>query len=153
MTVKHAEAKPARAFKPALLLALLLPAAILMLPLTLVLIASLAPTMVARVIDSTERSFMTITIGCMNLVGSLYFVDQLWSSGAELENVLYILRDPIGWAAALAGAGCGWLLFLALPPLMARTAQAQTALRLRRLRKDQEQLVAEWGPEVAGTDK
>jgi hypothetical protein len=72
--------------------------------------------------------------------------------GNSLEAAALVLQDSIGWLAALSGAGCGWLLFLATPPLIAKMAEAQSALRLRRVHRDQTQLTSEWGEVVAARD-
>lgn len=141
------EAKP---FKPALLLILLLPVAALMAPTAILLVASLAPTMAARVLDSARGSYLTWTVFGMNAVGSLYFLHELWSLGDDFSSLMIVISDPIGWLAAMAGAGCGWVLYIIMPLVAARVAAGQSALRMRRVQRDLAQLVEEWGPGVAG---
>lgn len=141
-----------KGFKPALLLILLLPAAILMAPMAIVLVAALVPSMVARIVDSSPSRYLTLTVFGLNLVGSLYFVHELLALGNSLEVVAIVLQDSIGWLAAFGGAGCGWMLFLATPPIVAKMAEAQSALRLRRVHRDQAQLTSEWGEVVAAKD-
>ncbi len=141
-----------RAFKPALLLVLLLPAAILMAPLAIVLVAALVPSVVARLVDSGPGRYLTFCVLSLNLVGSLYFVHELLTMGNDLASVSIVLQDSIGWLAAFAGAGCGWLVFLAMPPLFAKVAEAQSALRMRRVHRDQVQLTEEWGDVVSRRD-
>lgn len=147
-TKAQAESAP-KAFKPALLLILLLPAAALMAPIAIVMVAALVPSVVARIVDTHPNRHLTFTVLGLNLVGSLYFVHQVLTMGNSLEVVALVLRDSIGWLAALSGAGCGWLLFLAVPPLIAKMAEAQSGLRLRRVHRDQTQLINEWGEVVA----
>lgn len=147
----QAAAEP-KGFKPVLLLILLLPAAALMAPLAIVLVAAMVPSIVARLVDSGPGRYLTFTVTSLNLVGALYFVHQLVTIGNSLEVVMRVLQDPIGWLAALSGAGCGWLLFLAVPPLIAKMAEAQSALRMRRVHRDQNQLVSEWGEAVAAKE-
>jgi membrane associated rhomboid family serine protease len=147
------EAAPApKAFKPALLLFLLLPAAALMAPIAIVMVAALVPSVVARIVDTSPNRYLTFTVLGLNLVGSLYFVHQVLTKGNSLEVVTMVLQDSIGWLAALSGAGCGWLLYLAVPPLIAKMAEAQSGLRLRRVHRDQSQLINEWGEVVAAKD-
>jgi membrane associated rhomboid family serine protease len=141
-----------KAFKPALLLVLLLPAAALMAPIAIVMVAALVPSVVARIVDASPNRYLTFTVLGLNLVGSLYFVHQVLTLGNDLEVVARVLQDSIGWLAALSGAGCGWLLYIAVPPLIAKMAEAQSALRLRRVHKDQTQLINEWGEVVAARD-
>jgi len=141
-----------KAFKPALLLVLLLPAAALMAPMAIVLVAALVPSVVARIVDSSPGRYLTFTVLSLNLVGSLYFVHELLTLGNDLGSVSIVLQDSIGWLAAFAGAGCGWLLFMAMPALVAKTAEAQSALRMRRVQRDQTQLTEEWGQVIAAKD-
>jgi hypothetical protein len=64
-----------------------------------------------------------------------------------------VIADPIGWLAAMAGAGCGWVLYLVMPMVAARVAAGQSALRMRRVVRDLGQLTEEWGPGVATKDE
>ena len=146
------QAAGTKGFKPALLLILLLPAAAMMAPLAIVLAAALVPSIVARFVDSGPGRYLTFTVLSFNLVGALYFVHQVLTMGNSLAVVALVLQDSIGWLAALSGAGCGWLVFLAMPPLFAKMAEAQSVLRLRRVHRDQTQLTSEWGEAVAAKD-
>jgi hypothetical protein len=150
---KAKTAQGAKGFNPALLLLLLLPATALMLPMTIVLLAALVPSLVARMVDSGPGRYLTLTVFSLNLVGALYFVHELLALGNSLDVLAIVLRDSIGWLAALSGAGCGWLMFLAMPPLVAKMAEAQSALRMRRVHRDQTQLTEEWGQVVAQSDR
>lgn len=141
-----------KGFKPALLLVLLLPAAALMAPMAIVLVAALVPSVVARIVDAGPGRYLTFTVFSLNLVGALYFVHELLTLGNSLDVVAVVLQDSIGWLAAFSGAGCGWLLFLAMPSLVAKMAEAQSALRMRRVHRDQAQLTGEWGEVVAAKD-
>ncbi|HWA46945.1 MAG TPA: hypothetical protein VG742_01660 [Dongiaceae bacterium] len=142
-----------KVFKPALLLVLLLSVAALMAPTAILLVASLAPTMVARLLDPTRGSYLTWTVFGMNVVGSLYFLHELWSLGDDFSSLMIVIADPIGWLAAMAGAGFGWVLYLAMPMAAARIAASQSALRMRRVTRDLQQLTDEWGPGVAEKDE
>lgn len=147
---KVPDAGQGKPFKPALLLVLLLPVAVLMAPTAIVLLAALMPTYAARLIDSSPSRFLTWTILGMNLVGAIYFLHELWSLGDDFGIVAIVLGDPIGWLAVFAGAGTGWLLYLVMPAIVARMAETQSTLRMRRVRRDIAKLTEEWGPGVAG---
>ncbi|WP_119302209.1 hypothetical protein [Dongia deserti] len=141
-----------RPFKPALLLILLLPAAALMAPIAIVLVAALVPSVVARIVDTSPGRYLTYTVLSLNLVGALYFVHRVLTMGNDLSVAMLVLQDAIGWLAALSGAGCGWLLFLAMPSVFAKMAEAQSGLRMRRVHRDQSQLISEWGDTVASNE-
>lgn len=142
-----------RVFKPVLLLVLLLPVAALMAPTAILLVASLAPTMVARLLDHTRGSYLTWTVMGMNVVGSLYFLHELWSLGDDFSSLMIVIGDPVGWLAAMAGAGFGWVIYFLMPLAATRIAASQSALRMRRVTRDLEQLTAEWGPGVADKEE
>jgi hypothetical protein len=107
---------------------------------------------VARIVDSSPSRHLTFTVFGLNLVGALYFVHRVLSTGNSVEAAALSLQDVFGWLAALGGAGCGWLLFMALPSIIATMAEAQSALRLRRVHRDQAQLIKEWGEAVAAKE-
>jgi hypothetical protein len=145
-----ANAGAAKPFKPVLLLVLLLPVGALMAPTAILLVAALMPTMVARLLDPTPGNYLTWTVLGMNVVGALYFLHELWSMGDDFSSLMIVISDPIGWLAAMAGAGCGWVLYLLMPALAAKVATGQSALRMRRVQRDLARLTEEWGPGVAG---
>ena len=140
------------AFRPKLMLALLLPLALIFLPTTTVLVTGMIPTLVAFVIDSNRRRYLTITVGGLNLVGSLYFLRQLWVLGQRLSDIPIVLANSYGWLAALSGAAFGWLLFLGMPFVVRNVAIAEARIRLYSLRREQEKLVQDWGKAVTGEE-
>ena len=123
---------------------------LLFLPTSAVLVAAMVPTVVARIVDTSPGRRLTVTVGGMNLVGSLYFVNAIWSSGHNVSDIVTTLGDPFGWLCALVGAGAGWVIFGTMPAIVGRIAAAQTAIRLRRLNGQQEKLVEDWGESVRG---
>lgn len=147
------DAGAAKPFKPILLLVLLLPVGALMAPTAILLVAALTPTMVARLLDPTRGSYLTWTVLGMNVVGALYFLHELWSLGDDFSSLMIVIADPIGWLAAMTGAGCGWVLYLVMPMLAAKMAAGQSGMRMRRVTRDLAQLTEEWGPGVATKDE
>ena len=131
-------------FIPVLLIALIF------LPSAVVVGVGMLPTLVARVVDSSPGKRLSITVGGFNLLGSLYFLDAIWAAGQTMGDIRPTLSDSFGWLSALTGAGVGWVVFGGMPIVFAKIAEAQTALRLRTVTKDQERLVEEWGENVRG---
>lgn len=146
----NAKSSPQLGFKPWILSIPLLLIGLFNLPSATVIAVGMVPTMVARVIDTSPGKRLSITVGAMNLVGCLYFVHRIWSAGHRLGDVPMVLGDSFGWLSALMGAGAGWVIFGATPLLITQIAQAQTAVRLRRLTNDQDRLAKEWGESVRG---
>jgi hypothetical protein len=139
--------------RPKLMLILLVPLALVFLPTTAVLTVGMIPTLVAFVVDGSKRRYLTITVGGLNLVGSLYFMHQLWSLGQGLGDIRIVLGNSYGWLAALSGAACGWLLFLGMPFVVRHIAAAEARIRLYTLNREQEKLIQDWGQQVTGASE
>jgi hypothetical protein len=122
--------------------------AITALPLCIVLLTGLIPTMVSVLTDRYRARYLTRTIGAMNLAGIAPLVYQLWTHHFTLDEAMALLSNPMSWLMMYGAAALGWALFLAMP-LVARVVvdvradQQQTYLKARA-----KQLVAEWGEDV-----
>lgn len=154
---KGAAAKGAAAAKPEkkgggtlLAVLLLLPVALILLPTTMVVFLAMIPTMVARIVDSAPGRHLTITVGSLNLAGSLWFVHDVWAAGQSFAAVQPALNDMLGWLSALLGAAAGWAIHWIMPAISGRIAATKSGVRLARLRKRQAELVEQWGEPVRG---
>jgi hypothetical protein len=159
MAASNAAAKPGarpaapqapRKRGPWLLICLAMPVALLLLPSTLVLIPAMVPTLVARVVDPAPGRHLTITVGSLNFAGALWFMHDLWADGQTFAAIMPTLGDMLGWLSALVGAGMGWVIYSLMPILSRSIATAKSNLRLRSVRKAQEDLVEQWGDPVRG---
>jgi hypothetical protein len=136
--------------KPWLIICLVAPVALMLLPSTLVLLVAMVPTLAARVVDPAPGRQLTITVGSLNFAGSLWFMSDLWSAGQSFAAIVPTLSDMIGWLAALVGAGMGWAIYSMMPIFSRGIATTKSNLRLRNVRKSQQELVDEWGEPVRG---
>ncbi|HXA69938.1 MAG TPA: hypothetical protein VNW24_05785 [Stellaceae bacterium] len=135
----------------AILAALLLTATEL--PLAILLLAGLVPSMVAALIDRTRARYLTRAVGFMNLAGLSPLVMQLWGRGLTMIGLADILSRPVNWLIMYGAAAIGWVLFLGMPSLARifvdiRADQLQQDLKARAAR-----LVQDWGDDVTGKDK
>jgi hypothetical protein len=133
-----------------LLICLAMPVALLLLPSTIVLVVAMIPTLVARVVDPAPGRHLTITVGSLNFAGALWFMHDLWSAGQSFAAIMPTLGDMLGWLAALVGAGAGWAIYSLMPILSRGIATTKSNARLSRVRKQQEDLVEQWGDPVRG---
>jgi hypothetical protein len=145
-TVSSTGVKPVMLVIPALLIGLVF------LPSAAVIAAGMVPTIAARMIDASAGRRFTLTVGAMNLVGTLYFLDAIWTAGHRLTDIIPVLSDVFGWFCVMVATGAGWMIFGLMPTVVARIAEAQTSVRQRRIRQRQEKLVREWGEAVRGTN-
>lgn len=132
---------------------LALPVALLLLPSTIVLLASLLPTLVAFTIDDGKKRHLTVTVLSFNLAGSCYFLRQLWKMGQDIQHIAPALSNEMGWFCALGGAALGWMIFLIVPGIWAQISKAQSSYLLFGLRREQKKLVDLWGDSVKGEIK
>ena len=135
----------------AMLAALLLAATEL--PLSILLLAGLVPTMVAALVDRYRARYLTRAVGFMNLAGVTPLVMQLWGEGHSMTGVANILARPVNWLTMYGAASIGWVLFLGMPSLArifvdARADQLQHDFKARAAR-----LIEEWGEDVTGKTK
>ncbi|WP_374651795.1 hypothetical protein [Dongia sp.] len=136
--------------KPWVLVIPVLLIGLVFLPTAIVVGIGMIPTLVARVVDTSQGKRLSITVGGFNLIGCLYFVNRIWAAGQGMGDIQPTLADSFGWLYALLGAGIGWVVFGFMPSIIGKIAQTQTALRVRSLTKDQDRLVEDWGEAVRG---
>lgn len=120
------------------------------LPTVLLLGIGMMPTFAAMAIDRRREKYTTLCVGCMNFVGVLPFVAQLWTEGHSYERAFAIMADPFAWLTMLGAAGLGWCIYLIAPGIVSMGIAMRIEQRISRLRRRQRELVEEWGPGVAG---
>ena len=127
--------------------------AVTALPLCILLLTGLIPSMVAALVDRYRAKYLTRTVGFMNLAGLTPLVVQLWGAGHTMVGLADILSRPINWLTMYGAAGIGWVLFLGMPTL----ARVFVDIRADQLQRDLNTraagLVREWGEEVTGKTK
>lgn len=118
------------------------------LPLCLVTLAGMAPTIVAYITDRDPKRFLLRTIAVLNLSGMIVPLGTLFHHGLTIVGAAEVLLDPYKWLWMYGAAGVGWLCYLGTPPL-ARAYVENRAVKLERdLKKRAQDLVDEWGEEV-----
>jgi hypothetical protein len=142
-----------RVWRTLSVLVLLLPAAAVLLPTTLVLTVCMMPTLAAWLVDRQPGRALATSVCLLNLAGSLPGVIEVWTAGHDVAAAQWVLSDAVTWLAAYGAAAIGWLLFAVLPPVLRAHHARSTARRIRQLQKKQEALEKDWGPEVAADVK
>lgn len=126
-----------------------IPALGLLWPTCLVLLIGAAPTLVAYTVDRTRDKSLTVTVGLLNVCGTLPGIVELWSRGQSYTAALRLAGDPFVWLIAYGAAAIGWGIYLMLPPLLSHYYAMATHARIVAYRRRQAQLVEAWGEEVA----
>lgn len=126
----------------------LIPAGLIVLPTTLLVLVGLLPTVVAYVIDDDPEKSAPITVGAMNFCGVMPFAIKLWQDGHSVSVVLVQLTDPLTWFIMYGAAGVGWLVYYGLPPMIAGVVVMRDEARIKALDDERRAIVAQWGPDI-----
>lgn len=124
--------------------------AVTALPLCILLLSGLVPTMVATVVDRYRAKYLTRTVGFMNFAGLAPLIIQLWTHGLTMDGVTTILSRPINWVMMYGAAGIGWVLFMGMPSLARVFVDIRADQLQREFKTRANQLIEEWGEEVTG---
>ncbi|MHA1152295.1 MAG: hypothetical protein ACTSQ7_06445 [Alphaproteobacteria bacterium] len=129
---------------------LMLPVVAVLLPSCIVLTVNMVPTIVAYVVDRSREKYLAITVGLLNICGTLPALVGLWQRGQSYDAALDIAGNPFHWLMAYGAAGIGWLVYLGLPPILRNYYGITSQARLLNHQRKQKILVEAWGEEVRG---
>ena len=121
------------------------------LPSLIVFTVGLLPTGVAFIIDRSDQKTGTFCVGGMNLCGVIPYVIKLWTGKHTPSAAIEIISDVLSLLIMYAAAGFGWMIFLAIPPVIATFLSIIAQTRIKALRAIQQEIVDTWGPDVADT--
>jgi len=129
---------------------LMLPVVAVLLPSCIVLTVNMVPTIVAYVVDKSREKYLAITVGLLNICGTLPALAALWQQDQSYDAALDIVGNPFHWLVAYGAAGIGWLVYLGLPPILEHYYGITSQARLLDHQRKQQILVEAWGEEVRG---
>jgi len=122
--------------------------ALVSLPSIILVAGGIIPTFVAWVCDRSDEKYSTFCVGGLNFSGIFPYMLTLWVENHSIEAAMEIFSDVFALVVMYGAAGIGWALFLSLPPVVAAFINVMAQTRLATLKKNQTQLVEDWGPEV-----
>lgn len=131
-------------------LLLIMPAALVVLPTTILFGIGMIPTVVAYLVDRDPEKPAPITVGGLNFCGCMPFAIDLWKHHHTIPAAMKVFGDPLAWLIMYGAAAIGWAFYYGIPPLVAGNEISRSEKRIESLRMRKSQLVQEWGPEVAG---
>jgi len=118
-------------------------------PTVVFVLVGMTPTIVAFIIDRSPKRYATFCVGGMNFSGVFFFLLDLWTHGEHtIAHALDILSNVFALAVILSAAGFGWLLFVAVPPVVAMFLTVMAQRRVVYLRTRQREIIEEWGEDV-----
>ena len=117
------------------------------------LLVGLAPTLVAKIVETPSERHLAKCVGLLNLAGLIPIALAYVKLGLTMPGLARLLGDPINWAAIYGAAAAGWGLHLSVATLSVAMARRALDRQNRLLALRQKQLAHEWGPEVAQPER
>lgn len=121
------------------------------LPSLIVLGVGLLPTGVAYIIDRSAQKFGSFCVGGMNLCGVFPYVLTLWTEIHTRAAATEIVSDVLTLLIMYSAAAFGWMMYLAMPPVIAGFIAVMGQTRVKKLRSIQQKILESWGTEVSST--
>ncbi len=114
----------------------------------ILLFLGLLPTLVALIVDKTPRKYSTFCVGSMNITGVFPSMLELWAGQNNISHAIDIITNVFDLIVMYAAATFGWLLFMAIPPVVNGLLAVVAQHRIAQLRARQRELIKEWGDEI-----
>lgn len=149
---KAAKAPPKKAKTPFAVkfsIFMLMVTAVIFFPTTVLVAVCMTPTYVAGLVDPNRPKTMWVTIGAMNLAGTLPSWMKLWEMGHGIDDALSLLMQPMTVIIAYGAAGVGWVIQQNITPFVANVIVRKNQNRLKDIEKRRKELIRKWGADVA----
>jgi hypothetical protein len=131
-----------------LYLVIAVPLGLMIVPTMIVLAVALIPTGVAFLMERSKGLYGGITVGVMNLAGTLPYLADLWFSGHTIDGALDIITNVFAWMVFYGAAMFGWAIYSTTPSVVSTFMAMTAGHRITALRSSQRDLVQKWGPDV-----
>lgn len=118
-------------------------------PTMIVLFFGMLPTLVAYIIDRSDQKSATFCVGSINFIGVFPYIMDLWIKHNGIDAALNNVTDLFAMLIMYSSAAFGWLLFMAMPTVVASFVTVIQQRKVAQLRAQQKELIEEWGAEVA----
>jgi hypothetical protein len=119
------------------------------LPTLLVMFVGMMPTLGAALSDRSGSRYCWLCVGGLNFAGLANWLLFLWFGHHDISSAIQmLLGDHLMLMVAYGAAGIGWLLYMAVPPVVAAIQTGTTHRRAANLASQQKKLVELWGDEI-----
>ena len=118
------------------------------LPTVMLLGVGMAPTLGAYVSEKGPNKYEFLCVGGLNFAGVIPYLFGLWFGVDTIDEATRILTESAMLMWAWMAAGIGWILYRAMPPMVASYIAMTTQRRINGLRAAQRKLTEDWGTDV-----
>jgi hypothetical protein len=124
--------------------------AVTALPMCLLFVAGMLPTIVAAIVDRHRARYLARAVAVMNLAGMVQPVIALLQIGMSIAGAEHVLSDARMWLMMYGAAAIGWLLNMGMPSIARIMVDMKADQLQQQLEARAAVLKEEWGEEVAG---
>jgi uncharacterized membrane protein len=121
-------------------------------PMTVLFCGCMLPSFVAAIVDRHAQKTAGVTIGALNLAGTVPAWLELIRKGGGIDQAIALLLQPRILLMAYAAAMLGWALYFYIPPLVAGMMVRKAEKRLKDIEKRQAELVRKFSAAVTGAE-
>ena len=138
-------------FKGAMILTSVCLLGVMFIPVAIVLIIGMSPTVVASLIDKSEEKLKGVTVGFLNFAGCYPFLLTLIvRKGNDPQYAFEIIFEPLNVVIMLMAAGLGYFIEYGTTQGVSGYLYQNAERRVKDIEKEQKQMVERWGKEVTG---
>lgn len=109
------------------------------------------PTLVAMLVDRQPQKTLWLTVGSINLAGTIPAWFALWEAGGNINASMNVVSNPSVLITAYGAAAAGWIIHLNVTPLVAAFVVRRNESRLKDIDKRQRELIRKWGEDIGKT--
>ncbi|MFQ5764475.1 MAG: hypothetical protein ACE5GT_06065 [Rhodospirillales bacterium] len=121
---------------------------VISLPTVLLVFFGMLPTIVAWIIDRSAEKYATFCVGGMNFSGVFPFLGDIWFKDHSVDATIAVMTNVFDLMVIYGAAGFGWMVFIAVPPVVTTFLQVMSQRRVTVLRTNQSKIIEEWGDDV-----
>lgn len=118
------------------------------LPTLLVLFCAMLPTLGAALAERGSPRYAWICVGGMNFSGLAPWLFDLWFGHHTIDYAIHQLTGVSMLLISYGAAGVGWLIYLAVPPVVSTFTSMTSQRRSVVLEAEQKKLVEIWGDSI-----
>lgn len=108
----------------------------------------LLPSFVALIIDRTDGKYATFCVLGLNFSGLFPFLSDVWFGNHSIDGGINVMTDVFSLLIIYGSAAFGWMLYMALPPVVTSFLSVMSQRRVGVLRENQAKIIEEWGESV-----
>ncbi len=119
-------------------------------PVAILMLVGMAPTIVAGLIDNTKEKVKSLTVGFLNFAGCYPYILLIINAEEKLDKCMELITDPQTIVIIYAAAVLGYLVEWAISGIVASIMVKAGERRLKEIEIEQKELIRRWGKEVTG---